>query len=285
MVVRVSLRYYSGAEPPQGATDVVGRVLGHDPLVIERRDGSLVTIEESRILTMHQIPDLPLRTRPAAKWRPEELLAVCSRGWVALESQYDGGWELRASRGFTKRANSAAAHGEPDDLAGRVIDFYTSRGLPPLVQVVSHTYWDRKLRAAGWTQVGELTHVLVKDLPRPQGDVPELPREPSPRWLELHGDSTAPAQAVLGHRTGGFPLLADAAIARVVVTGEWAGISCVKVASSHRRRGLATELLATCELWASQLADKVYVQVANHEIESLYAGYEPHHEYAYLAAP
>jgi hypothetical protein len=50
-----------------------------------------------------------------------------------------GGWLLRAAGGFTGRANSALATGDPGmplaDAVGEVCRWYTVRGLPALVSL------------------------------------------------------------------------------------------------------------------------------------------------------
>lgn len=59
--------------------------------------------------------------------------------WQAAEQAALGGWVLRASGGFTGRANSALPLGDPGTpLAGAVAaveEWYRARGLPPMIQL------------------------------------------------------------------------------------------------------------------------------------------------------
>lgn len=106
-------------------------------------------------------------------------------------------------------------------------------------------------------------------------------------------DDASAARAVLeGPRTVGFAELEDdgtpaAAVGRVVVTGEWAGIAAVETVSEHRRRGLADAVVRTCLAWAhARGATRVYLQTMpdNTAALGLYAphGFVTHHEYRYL---
>ena len=60
-------------------------------------------------------------------------------GWRAPEEERLGDWLLRAGGGFTGRANSALAAGDPgepvDQAAGAVRDWYEARSLPAMICV------------------------------------------------------------------------------------------------------------------------------------------------------
>ncbi len=60
-------------------------------------------------------------------------------GWRAPEEERLGDWLLRAAGGFTGRANSALAVGDPgqplDRAAGAVRDWYQARGLPAMIAI------------------------------------------------------------------------------------------------------------------------------------------------------
>ena len=62
-----------------------------------------------------------------------------ARGWRAPEEASLGNWLLRAAEGFTGRANSALAVGDPGlPLAGAVDEaeaWYRARGLPPMIVI------------------------------------------------------------------------------------------------------------------------------------------------------
>ncbi|MGH3067441.1 MAG: GNAT family N-acetyltransferase [Streptosporangiaceae bacterium] len=82
-------------------------------------------------------------------------------GWRAPEEERLGDWLLRAAGGFTGRANSALATGDPgsplDQAAGAVQDWYQARGLPAMIAVSypagrAHAApADRFLAERGWS--------------------------------------------------------------------------------------------------------------------------------------
>ncbi|MBC9225827.1 GNAT family N-acetyltransferase [Aeromicrobium sp. 636] len=295
---RVSVRHRDG----EGVRDVVGRVLaaGPDGLRIERRDGELAFVPAGTVLAMRVVPDRPRRTRRAASFSAEELTRITSRGWPAVESVPLGDWELRASGGFTGRANSVAVHGDPhtDEPFAAVVDFYTARRLRPLAQLVEGSVWDRRFEAAAWVPVtdqppGAIVQVAnLAAVPAPDPEV-VVETHASDAWLRHYGRVSEPAtaRAVLeGPATVGFLSLDDVAIGRVVVTGEWAGLAAVEVDPAHRRRGLARRIVDTALAWAAARgADKAYLQTMrdNAPALGLYGayGFTTHHAYRYLTAP
>jgi hypothetical protein len=61
------VRYLTGRRAPSGRpelTDVIGHVRAADAnsLQVERRDGSLVTIQRAEVVTWKPVPDPPQRT-------------------------------------------------------------------------------------------------------------------------------------------------------------------------------------------------------------------------------
>mgnify|MGYP006055693217 CR=1 FL=1 len=114
-------------------------------------------------------------------------------------------------------------------------------------------------------------------------------------WLSHYGRVNDPvaARAVLeGPAQVGFVSIGQptAAIGRVVVTGEWAGIACVEVVPEARRQGLATRIVNTALAWAvGHGADKAYLQTmrTNEAALALYRryGFVDHHDYRYLQPP
>lgn len=295
---RVSVRHRG----PDGVRDVVGRVLvaDGDGLRIERRDGQPAFVPAGTVLAMRVVPDRPLRRRLATAVSAEDLTRITSRGWPAVESQALGDWELRASGGFTGRANSVAVHGDPgvpDPLAA-VVAFYQLRGLRPLAQLVEGSTWDRRFEDAGWVPVegqppGAIVQVADLGAAPPADPEAVVSERASDAWLALYGRVADPAlaRAVMeGPATVGFVAIEDVAIGRVVVTGEWAGLAAVEVAPEHRRRGLARRIVETSLAWAVEHgADKAYLQTMrdNHAALALYAphGFRTHHAYRYLTAP
>jgi ribosomal protein S18 acetylase RimI-like enzyme len=68
-----------------------------------------------------------------------DLEAVAAATWRAPDEERLGGWLLRAAGGFTGRANSALAVGEPGlplpEAAAAVAAWYAHRGLPAMISV------------------------------------------------------------------------------------------------------------------------------------------------------
>lgn len=306
---RVVIRFVVPGRGPSGGpamTDVVGRLVEVDQEAasVERRDGSLARVPLADVVTWKVVPDRPRRTRPAASFSDDELTRITSRGWPAVVSEPLGEWELRASGGFTGRANSVAVHGDPglpfDDALAAVTAFYDSHGATPKAQVVIGSDHEPGFVDAGWTpgtQERPGAIVQVADLraafePDPAARVTAAVDED---WLRLYPRAVDPevARAVLeGPRTVGFVSIGDptVAIGRVVVTGEWAGVAAVEVVPERRREGLARRIVDTALSWATERgADKAYLQTMrdNTAALALYApyGFIDHHEYRYLQPP
>lgn len=303
---RVSLRHRIDDER-EGTTDVVGRVLEADDahLVVERRDGSVVTVETDRVVAMRIVPDRPRRTRGARSVSAEELTRIASRGWPATTSVALGEWELRAAGGFTGRANSVAVTGDPgvplDEALARVDAFYRAHDLPPRAQVVVGSAWEARFVEAGWGPArtgrpGAIVQTL--DLPAAGLEPPQYPvdvaRTADAAWLDLYErvDDRSVARAVLeAPPTVGFASVREdgrtVAVGRVVVTGTWTGLSAMQTRVEHERRGLARSVLRACLAWAVEHgASTAYLQTTpdNDPALALYAssGFETHHAYRYL---
>jgi ribosomal protein S18 acetylase RimI-like enzyme len=303
---RVVVRHVVDGTGPSGGpamTDVVGRVLAADEatLTVERRDGRHARVAWETVVALKPVPDRPLRRRRALDVDAEDLTRITSRGWPAIESELLGSWELRSSGSFTGRANSVAVHGDTglplDESLARVRQFYTSRGRPALAQVVVGSPGDRALTGAGWVPMQGYRSgavVQVADLERSYAADPEVrvSARADDEWLAGYGrvDDPATARAVMeAPSTVGFLAIGEptVAIGRVVVTGEWAGLSCVEVAEPARRRGLAGRIVRTSLAWAVEHgADKAYLQTmrSNDAALALYApfGFVDHHDYRYL---
>jgi ribosomal protein S18 acetylase RimI-like enzyme len=242
-----------------------------------------------------------------------ELEIVAALGWRAPEEVPLGGWLLRAAEGFTGRANSALAVGDPGlPLAGaltRVCDWYAARGLPPMIAVPhplgrpGDSHVDRFLSHRRWGVRRGPTVVMTAataEVARsgPAADA-ELRPVPDQAWLGLYHSRgqdlppvarrlllSAPFQAFASIRRDGHTV----AIGRVAVAAGWGGLTAVEVHPGYRRTGLGTAITAALAgAAAGHGAASLYLQVEedNKAARALYArsGFTSHHRYHYRIAP
>lgn len=154
-------------------TDAVGELVEDGPtaVLVHTRRG-VVRIDRAAVVAVREIPPpMPRRPSWAAVARLER---ICSDAWPAVLMRPLGQWRLRAAGGFTGRANSALAVGDPGlaipAALDRVCGFAAEHGLPPLVQVAVGSPWHRAILANGWTRhdahpAGANVTVLVAELP------------------------------------------------------------------------------------------------------------------------
>ncbi|WP_406862964.1 GNAT family N-acetyltransferase [Streptomyces sp. HUAS MG47] len=310
---RVSVRYLTHLPASEPAfADAVGVLASWDEgvVAITRRTGETVRIPESSLVAGKVVPPAPARRRgPAASY--EELARVTARGWPPVESEPLGEWTLRASGGFTKRANSALPLGDPgtdlDTALERVRDWYAARELPAYVQTATGAEGTQELLCAeldkrGWTrevsaqvQIGGLAPVADLD-----ADVSavRLDRDLDESWLQRYQRFGVPGPHVLDVLRGGPSVWfasvpgtgpIPAAIGRCVVDGRWAGFMAVEVAPEHRRQGLATAVmtaLARRALDEGASAAWLQVESENDGAQAMYTGmgFQVHHHYHHYRA-
>lgn len=142
---RVSVRRIEAAvDPATGRAsfrDVIGVLTSWNDheLIVVARDRSETRIPVNRLVAGKVVPLFPARTVPLPAVDPVELQRIAARGWPAVEQQPLGEWTLRASAGFTRRANSVQALGDPGlplpQALDRVRAWYAERALPAWVEV------------------------------------------------------------------------------------------------------------------------------------------------------
>nr|WP_203720066.1 GNAT family N-acetyltransferase [Streptomyces anulatus] len=317
---RVSVRRRTdNGGPGAEFTDVVGVLTSwnNGVLSITRKSGESVHIVETSVAAGKVVPAAPARRRgPAASFG--ELAAVTARAWQPVESEALGDWRLRAAGGFTRRANSALPLGDPGlpvgEALGRVRDWYEERGLPAYVQTATGAEGTQELLCAelerhGWRR--EVSAEVRIAALAPVGDLEadvravRLTREPDAAWLARYQRFSTPGPHVLrvlgsgpsvwfatvpgateatGDAADAGPDAAPAAIGRCVVDGRWAGFMAVEVAPEHRRRGLATTVMAALARRAlDEGASAAWLQVEedNEGARALYdgMGFAAHHRY------
>ncbi|MEU2212057.1 GNAT family N-acetyltransferase [Streptomyces hygroscopicus] len=311
---RVSVRLLTGErEPGSTFTDVVGVLTSWTggTLSITRRTGEAVRIAESSLVAGKVVPAAPARRRGPAASAPE-LDRVAARGWPPVISEPLGEWTLRASGGFTRRANSVLALGDPgtalDEALHRVTDWYAARQLPAYIQVSTGAEGTQELLAAeletrGWTR--EVSAQIRIAALAPIGDLDAdasavtLSRRLDDAWLARYQRSAEPSPEARTVLSGGpsvwFAAIpaegggAPAAIGRCVVDGRWAGFAAVEVAPERRRQGLAKAVMTALARKAlDEGASAAYLQVEtdNGGAHALYEGmgFTVHHIYHHWRA-
>lgn len=297
------------------ASDVGSRV------VVRRRVGPLYTdlLGELRevsadgvvVLTSKGEIRVPLAEIHRAKTIPENRGAAILRielaaaqAWPAVEVERLGAWRLRASGGYTGRANSVLPIGDPGMPLAQAIEhaeaFYRARGLPPRMDVplpVANSVAAAAI-SAGWR---EECQVLVQTLAverlvaaTPPGIGCTLAATPSPGALAIISGRRGRLPEAAMHVLTAVPLLrfceyAESgsllAMARAAVTDGYLGLFAIETVEAARRRGLAQQVMGALARWGHDVgARTAYLQVesTNSAAVALYEklGFRTHHRYA-----
>jgi N-acetylglutamate synthase len=309
---RVALRHRVPGPPDRELlTDSVGDLregAAPDEVRVHTRRG-IVTVARASVVAVREIP--PAQPRRPSWAAVARLESICADAWPPMTSAWLGQWRLRAAGGFTARANSALAVGDPGiptaDALARVRDFAAQHAIPPRLQVPTGSPWHRAVTGHGWTRdtehpAGDRVLVMVGPLaqlasPPELGEVTlSVAAEPDQEWWRVAGD--APVTEGQRHVLGGVGLddtgfgLASiggqpVGAVRAVVLEEHLCLARLTVLPQYRRRGLASALLDEAARWAvvrgarwcaAQIAEQ------NHAAIGLYRklGLRPHHEYEYL---
>lgn len=244
----------------------------------------------------------------------DELERVAAEGWQATEQDPFGSWTLRAAEGFTGRANSALAIGDPGmplPLAvEHVRQWYRTRGLPAMVAVAfplgrpEQSAVDRFLAERGWR--ARSGAIVMTAAPRVIGSASDagisvnVATEPDDGWLDLYRYrggvpppisrrllTSAPWQAFASIRTAAGQTVA---VGRVAAARGWAGLTAIAVHPEHRRRGLGRHVSAALvAASADRGREGCYLQVENDNAaaRALYRGigFSDHHGYHYRVEP
>lgn len=238
-----------------------------------------------------------------------ELEHVMVDGWRAIEEDRLGGWLLRASCGFTSRGNSALPLEDPGHELPVAVDlvekWYAARHLPttiaiadieetgPLVDELTRRGYSPTKRTLVATAPTASIPPLAETAPQVTVDA-ALTRD----WLEAFAAyrSVLPGvteqiltgsadQLFLSTRVGQHGVLSG--IARMTVSGGWAGLHTVWVHPGARRGSVARALASALAVIARERElDNIYtlVEERNTGALELYQGmgFAPHHRYYYL---
>lgn len=282
-------------------TDVLGVLESYaaDSLTVRHTDSTPHRIALADVTAAKPIPPLPLRPVDV-----EQLFLTTALGRPAVETSYVGHWLLRASSGWTGRANSLLPAGDPGmpvgDALKHAVAFYEERGLPPLALVRMDSPVTEEIRQHGWKDARpEQADVLVMhtslDLvnAEPQYDV-VVTEQPDASWYEAAFDGPVPAPAptvMEGAPRAAFASIALdgrlVAVGRGSMTGHWIGIDAIRVHAAYRRRRIGTALLQGLTRWAGpQGGRRTYLEVVEDNQPALAAytalGYDVAYRYRYL---
>jgi len=282
-------------------TDLLGHLVefSETHLTVRTRHGD-VAVPTTEIARAKRVPD---QRRLSAT---EALEVAAAHGWPAADQGRLGDWWLRATGGWTMRANSALPVGEPglplDQAIDAVVGWYAARGLPAAVSVPLplRAGLDAELERRGWT-VKDPTVVMTAaldelDITRRPDDV-RLDPAPSPRWLAVTANrKKGLPQAALDVLTGpdqvrfatvpgdGDGVLATARGTVADPERRWLGLSLIETAEEARRQGYAQHVMGALVDWARTVgARDAYLQVlaTNSAARALYEriGFRVHHRY------
>ena len=218
------------------------------------------------------------------------------RAWPSAEMVEVDGWILRASGGYTKRANSVNPHfGSTlplQEKLDRCEAFYAERRLPTIFRLTPFSVpenLDDVLAERGYTTL-DPTLVMTRPVRPPDepksGDVhdvgaeawhaafeslrrPSAERREHHRWIVDHADGER-VHAVIEH--GGWPI----ACGLGVLTHDLLGLFDLFTAEAHRRKGNATAVLDYILAWGFERgATSAFLQVhsENSTAQSLYRGF------------
>jgi ribosomal protein S18 acetylase RimI-like enzyme len=288
------------------ATDIVGWIdeVGPDTVRVWLNHVTVTSVDRTAVIVARRAPAArgggdPLRIGA------EELERHALPGWLA-ESEPLGDWTLRAAGGFTGRANSCLAVGDPGrpaaDAATAIQAWSARHGIEPRAQVIVDSEPDLALSALGWRETYLATDVMVArlgaflgaDLPARHVRVTEVfeldwlaayqhsrPNDADPRILEM---------ILAGNPPRAFASIGEPeyhGIARGHVSGPWLGLASIWVTPQQRGRGLATAMMRSLGHWAARRGARyVYLQVAAANSAAVAAyerlGFRYHHTYRYL---
>ena len=321
---RVVVRYRLAEGAEAGATDFLGELIARneDFLVVDTKTERVKLIRADVIAAKDVPPPASRPGRAHERISADDLEKLMAKGWQALDRGGLGDWVLRASEGFTGRANSALVVGDPSLPLDKAIDFvekwYSDRGRPTVFQVhgergfvveelpVAAALLDRGYAVGGgrddWQRVVIMTGLSAAVPPLTEASVPVVAdAELKMDWLQAYAEqrSIVPGatEAVLTGSDGQLFLSVNdpdsnriVALARMAIHPGWAGIFGLWVHPDHRRKGLATTLVSAVAMVARENnMPAVYLQVSADNTagtafwESL--GFTVHHDYTYLARP
>ena len=236
---------------------------------------------------------------------------MAARAWCAPQVEELDGWLLRYAWGTTRRANSvlAAEHGETvslDQKIARVEARYAVWNQPARFQISPASHppeLDEVLAARGYrSEASRLVQVAPIDAIGAGRGRATLTDEADSEWIRTmwlldRGRAPEPSAEEIIRATKVPAIHASVregdeiiAVGRGVAEHGWLGIFGMGTQLSHRRGGLATEVLGALASWGrGDGATRAYLQVeeGNAAARNLYAraGFVDAYRYHYRSAP
>ncbi len=181
--------------PDGSATDLIGwlQLVVADFVHLATADGAVHIVERASVVAARRAPAAP-GGPPPDRVSSAEVEHRALSGWLALHEPL-GEWTLRAAGGFTGRANSCQAVGDPGmaiaAAADRIVEYSAEHAIAPLAQVVAGSAEEQALRDLGWTDTYVPTEVLAIRLADFLGEVMPDPgvrvsNTLSPQWWQAY---------------------------------------------------------------------------------------------------
>lgn len=294
--------------PDTSATDVLGLVteLTADTVVVTDKNRQRVTIDRATVLAARRLA-LVSRGRNPQSTPPAELQRIAVRGWVA-DQEALGDWVLRSAGGFTARANSCLAAGDPglafEQAADAVVRYADRHHIAPLVQTIDDSPEQQAFRDHGWVDTHSATAIMAGRLIDVVGANPHqreqvsVSEQLSTPWLQSYlrtrptdVDTAIVARMLTGVGPQAYATVSEngetVAIGKAHVEGSWTGFAALWTAPNVRGQGLMSMITEALGGWAAgRGARSAYVQVeqSNQVALEAYArrGFTGHHTYGYL---
>lgn len=282
-------------------TDVIGVLQAYDggSLVVRHSDSTPYRILVEDVSAAKRIPPMPLRPVDV-----EQLFLTTALGRPAAETSYVGQWLLRASGGWTGRANSLLPAGDPEmpvsEALKRAESFYAERGLPPLALVRLDSPAAQEIKELGWVDARPeqsdvlVLHATLDHLNAEPALEVTIRDKPDAAWYQAAFEGTPPAAAPAVMEGAPKAVFASieldgqvVAVGRGSMTGHWLGMDAVRVDPAYRRRGLATGVLQGLARWSGQQGGRrSYVEVLEENTAAMTTytslGYAVAYRYRYL---
>jgi len=287
VVIRRLVRGETGPTGGPAFTDLLGicTAWGAGAMTLAPADAAPVEIALADIVSGKPVPPRPSHLARVSA-RDAELRGI---GLVAgTETTELGEWVLRSSADvggrLLKRANSCLALGSPGVPFGQALTtlaaFYAERDRTPMAQVERGSSVEAAFEAAGWEPLGRGDALF---LAAPVSRLHRLLRSQDVRPTPVQVTASASRPQVEVRDESGMRIASGAGL----LDGDWLCVHGLAVDAAHRRRGLATAMMAELVEWGAERGARtawLHVETDNAPALALYErlGFSEHHAMRYL---